>query len=241
MATTIVQKKYALPNVTEARIHSSIIGVSPAYGKYKLNIAAAGYRAFLAGARLPLHFLGIGMTAVVFCDNKGIAWKVGRNTTKSLFLLLEREYEYLKAAGRMPSISRNIVRVYNWYPQHVAFSRECLWGTPGRWADQTVLWNLFGKITGIMEKNGWSGPEFKEDSFVFTKDKRTVLVDGGFSYRIGKNLVKYAREVLAGRRPIHDEHKEIAFDLRREVSYKAVPKRVAESLTRKLGVSGNPR
>jgi hypothetical protein len=223
-------------NVSATSIKSAVLNLKDA-GVYQKDTVYAAYEAYMSGAKLPLTFLGIGMTSVVLCDNAGFAWKVARQKSKVLFLLLEREYEFFKAARTIPSIAKHILRVYGFNREHIAIKRECLWGSPGRWADATRLFELHKKIGTETERIGWTPPEFKEDSYVFPGGGRPpILVDGGFSHRLGPVLVRYVKDVIRGRRRVHDTPSDLMFDIRREISYKAIRPQEAKSLTRHLAM-----
>ena len=223
-----------LPNVSTTSIRSAIVNLKDA-GNYQKDAINTAFAAYQAGAKLPLHYLGIGLTAVVFNDSNGFAWKVARRSSGTLFLMLEREYEFFRAAKTVPSIAKHILRVYGFNREQVAIKRECLWGIPGRWADMTRLFELHKAIGHATEKIGWTPPEFKEDSYVFPSGGRPpVLVDGGFSHRIGPALVRYVKDIIRGKRPVHDCTNDLAFDIRREVSYKTITPQAAKSLTKHL-------
>lgn len=169
-------------------------------------------RATEAGAELPLTYLGAGMTAIVLCDERRHAFKCARDATSTNYAGHEAEAEYLMTASAEPRLSGKVARFIDWYPSLQVLERECVDGRPGGWGTRGLR-EAFEHIQGVMRQHGWSGPEFKEDSFI-QAERGLVLVDAGFVYRHRGNLVRYVEEVLAGQRLHPDSPSDLAFALR---------------------------
>lgn len=56
---------------------------------------------------------------------------------------------------------------------------------------------------------GWTAPEFKSDSYVISDSGKITLIDASMPSRVGKNLLRWATEILDGKRP--DERRELPF------------------------------
>jgi hypothetical protein len=176
-------------------------------------------RALDAGARPPLTYVGAGMTAAVFCDDRGRAFKVGRELAPILFHLLSNEAEWLEAAGKTPWVRDRVAHIYRFHAEELVIERECPMPSEAAWYRyRGTTWDLHREIEARMIPRGWTAPEYKEDSYVVTDDG-PILVDASMAHRVGKNLLRYTLEVLRGRRPVYtqDRPSDFAFHLRMEV------------------------
>jgi hypothetical protein len=176
-------------------------------------------RAIAAGARPPLLYVGTGMTAVVLCDRQKHAFKIARQVPSPT---VEDEAEWLETASTVPGVYEHVAPFIAYHPRLTVLEREC--PVPGtgdetyHWRRGHFLWDLHQSIRDRMEEHGWTAPEFKEDSYVFTA-KGPILVDAGFAYRIGHRLLDYARDMLAGRRSLrkNESWSDLATDVHREI------------------------
>lgn len=190
------------------------------------ELADAETRAHEAGAPEVLDIIGVGMFGIVFCDENGRAWKVGRlerPTSDRAYIreAFEEEYEWLRdAAGT--SIAKDVAKVHIYYSIPVVIERECVPGTPGGWDDGRKLYELHKKIEDAMLEIGWTAPEFKEDSYVFRPDGTPVLVDASMPHRVGDNLAKYVDDVIEGRRTTRARWHDLAFFVLREMHEKTI-------------------
>lgn len=194
----------------------------------KDEIPDALRRARLAGARPPLRYVGAGMYGIVFCDPEGAAWKVARlgkeATERHADWMREsfaEEYEWLRDAGGS-EIRDHVARVYDFHPDEIVVERECVFGRPGGWADERRLAELHKRIEDVMVPIGWNAPEFKGDSYIIQEDGTPKLVDISMVQRLGRNLVGWIWEVLAGRRLTQETWHSLAFYVLREMREGAV-------------------
>lgn len=206
-------------------------------------------RAVKAGAHPPLEFAGAGQYGIVLCDHWGRAWKVGRLQERPdapkewapriarerLFMLssLTDEYEWLHAAAGS-EIAANVAEVYDIHPEELVLERECVEGRSGAWADGSYLRELHRKIDRAMIPRGWTAPEFKENSYIIRPDDTSVLVDISMVMRVGRNLVGFVEDVLAGRRKTHERLHDLAYYVLGEVRQKTIPPEIGKELLDRL-------
>lgn len=160
------------------------------------------------------------MTSVVFCDANGVGWKVGRVDNPTTRRFLEDEAEWLQDAARVPDVREHVVAVTSYHPEQVAIERECVDGRPGGWSQESALHDLHWHIERAMVPHGWTAPEFKADSYVMSDGgKRAVMVDASMPSRVGANLLRYARDLMDGRkRPGFQRPDDLAFYIGRETN-----------------------
>lgn len=195
-------------------------------------------RAHEAGAPEVLDLVGVGMYGIVFCDERGHAWKVGRLEKPSsdrtwIREALADEYEWLRDA-KPTSLGQHIAEAYAFHPEPVVIERECVSGRPGGWADERALSHLHGKIEKVMLDHGWNAPEFKADSYIFRADGTPVLVDASSALRVGENLACFVEDALEGRHKTRESWSTLAFYLLREMREKTVPRKRAVPLLDRL-------
>ncbi len=196
-------------------------------------------RAEKAGARPPLKYIGAGQYGIVFCDHWGRAWKVARlhqdSETERRFMLdtVIDEYEWLQAA-QGSEISAHVAEVYAIHPGELVLERECVDGRSGAWGDDRCLRDLHKKIDAAMIPRGWTAPEFKEDSYIIRPDGTQVLVDISMVMRVGRNLVGFVEDVLAGRRKTHERFHDLAYYVLGEIRQGTVPPEVGKALLDRL-------
>lgn len=196
----------------------------------------AVHRALQAGARVPLRYLGAGMTAIVFGDAEGKggrAYKVGRRPSSATNVrTLTTEAEWLADAQKVPAIRGLVVR-------HVAFRPDLLVivnrevPRESRPAGRD-FWAVHQTIAAAMKTRGWGQPEYKDDSYVWTA-KGPVLVDASSTLRFGPRLLAYARDIAEGRRPWLDESlRDLLWELRMEASDGRISEQDAAFVSRLL-------
>jgi len=192
-------------------------------------------RAMKAGASPPLEYMGAGMTSVVFCT-KTAAYKVARTLSPVNRHLLSEEMEWLQSARRVPFVRRHIAAVRMYFPALGVIVRDCARGKVGGWSQEGRLHEIHGQIEKHMIPVGWTAPEFKGDSYVMTSSG-PKLVDASMPSRVGKNLLRYANELLDGRRAPWERPKDLAFEIRREIGQTLTHEEAAPTLER-LAKSG---
>jgi hypothetical protein len=182
------------------------------------EMRSAVARAVAAGAAPRLEFIGAGMTGIVLSDGK-YAYKVARHDPG----VLAEEAEWFVDAARTPFVKDHVPKHVRWNAQHGVLVRDFVDGRPGRWGDESRLFDLHRAMEKHMLKAGWSMPEFKGDSYIIAENGHPILVDGSLPSRVGKNLVRYVEDALAGRRTPRESMSDLAFALRREIIAKHNP------------------
>jgi hypothetical protein len=201
------------------------------------EIDSAVARAIEAGAEAPLDLQGLGMTAWVFCDARGVAYKVARDLSRSVFGMLAQEAEWLRVANTVPGVRMHVARFHAWRPDLGVIVRECVRAKrrdiQGRHKLEGDLWDLHRAIERAMLPYGFTAPELKADSYVLTRDRGPVLVDAGFANKTGSRL---AREVAKKHRDPSLHRDELGLErgyLRMEYD-QTIPRAAGERLERKL-------
>jgi hypothetical protein len=187
----------------------------------KQEVRDATERALLSGAEPPLEFAGMGMTGTVLCDARGHAFKVPRTYGRrdyTNYVTITDEADWLATASKVPGVREHVARFIAFHPETATIERECVQKTDeprGTWG--VDLGRLHSDIGEKMKRAGWGPPEFKEDSYVETKDRGHVLVDAGFALRKWDRLADYVQDILDNRRDWRDETpKDLAWALRME-------------------------
>lgn len=203
---------------------------------YQADVRNAAARALRAGARAPLEYIGIGMTGVVFCDARGRGFKVGRRDTPTNRKMLSEEAEWLATATTVPEIRANVPRFYRYHRRLNVIERECLRAQDRRGRYHTPRLDrheLHQRIDRAMRRHGWSAPEFKDDSYVFSPGRGLVLVDASMPHRVGRRLAARAAEALRGTRFFDESPSDIAWALRMEAG-KSLPADFAHRMSDRL-------
>lgn len=213
--------------------------------KYLDEIEDAGDRAVSVGAQEPLQYVGMGATGIVFCGAEERAWKCGRirkAQVRSLYEpeehyrnMLGDEYEFLRDACHVPSLRRSIACPYAFHEGAVVIERQC--PTPRDYGkvNESRLFDLFKRIRETMRPHGWQGLEFKTDGFVVT-DHGPVLVDAGFSSRVGWKLVRHVEDLLNGSRVVDSWTRipDLDWNMRMDALEGLIPMSVYQQMSRKL-------
>jgi len=194
----------------------------------------AAMRAVRAGAVGDLTYQGAGATGIVFCDERGIAYKVARPGREAS---IAEEAEWLERAQHVPGAREHVARHARYDTQHRVLVRECVIGPSGTLRQTSRLFGVHGQIRAAMKPYGWLAPEFKEDSYVLARGRGPVLVDASSALRVGGELVRYAQDVLSGRRMPEERLEDIAFAIRQERD-DSIPAAVADLLLAKFRARG---
>jgi hypothetical protein len=194
----------------------------------------AAIRAVKAGALGDLTYQGAGATGIVFCDERQTAYKVARRGREAS---VSEEAEWLMKAARVPGAREHVARHARYDKRHDVLVRECVPGTVGTSRQTSKLFDVHKGIRAAMTPYGWLAPEFKEDSYVMARGRGPVLVDASSALRVGGELVRYAQDVLAARRPQTERLEDIAFAVRQERGG-SIPVAVADKLLAKLRERG---
>ena len=196
----------------------------------------AAERAVAAGAVGGLEYQGAGATGIVFCDEQGTAFKVARPGPYREDSV-SQEAEWMLKATQVPGVREHVARGVRYDRKHKVLIRECVRGDVGTPRQTSKLYDLHKDIRSGMSRYGWLAPEFKEDSYVLARGRGPVLVDASSAVRVGGELVRYAQDVLAGRRAQTERLEDIAFAIRHERGG-SIPERVADALLAKLRARG---
>ncbi len=214
--------------VNRARISDRTVAALGA----ELDEAAA--RAVAAGAVGDLEYQGAGATGIVFCDEQQTAFKVARRGREAS---VAEEAEWMSKAAQVPGVREHVARGARYDDANDVLVRECVRGNVGSPRQTSKLFDLHKNIRKGMSTYGWLSPEFKEDSYVITRGRGPVLVDASAAVRVGGELVRYAQDVLAGRRPQTERLEDIAWAIRQERGG-SIPAAVADKLLAKLRARG---
>lgn len=197
------------------------------------EIDEAAGRARRAGARGELTFIGAGATGIVFCDDAGKAFKAARGDSDTV----ETEAAWMRKAAQIPGVREHVARGVRYDKQNAVLVRECVRPSPGRdrRVNERKLWDLHQRIGKRMRQYGWGSPEYKPDSYVYTRDRGPVLVDAGFAVRRGRELVQHVLDVLNHRSALrkHERIEDLAWELRMERG-DSIPEPVANKLLARL-------
>jgi hypothetical protein len=182
------------------------------------SMSDAAYHALEAGAEPPLEYIGAGGEGVVFCDAH-FAYKVARGRKRER---LYDEAEWLSVASQIPEVRPYVAAFERWDPEHGVIVRECIRGRSRAWNSGSKIRELWDHVAPYMLAEGWTMPEFKEDSVVFDEDGRPKLVDAGFVSRVSNRLLAYVEDILDGKvtRDEVDDDSTLAFYVRREFGQK---------------------
>lgn len=145
-------------------------------------------RVLAVGAVPPLEFQGAGGSGSVFCDARGIAFKVAHHLDPGGEILSE-EVAWLRAAKAHPQTARFVPKVFAWHPEEAVIVRECVRGERPRWASRWQDWHEQLNVPG------WTKPEGGIDQWVETPTG-PVLVDGGHALRRGEVLARHVEDLL---------------------------------------------
>lgn len=195
-------------------------------------------RALRAGARPPLHYLGAGMTAIVFGDKVRKAYKVGRHPNEDVAKrILGTEAEWLADAKKAAGLHGRVVKFEKFYPWPllVIVNEEVRRSDNGGYKPYGLdMWAFHQEIAKIMRKRDWSQPEFKEDSYIYSSNG-PVLVDASSTHRLGKRLLAYARELIDGDRPLNGERiDDLQWSLRMDAGDKLISEEEAAEVSAEL-------
>ena len=177
------------------------------------------------------------MTAWVFCDARGVAYKVARRLHRPTMETLANEAEWLRVANTVPGVRMHVARFYDWRPDLGVIVRECVRAKrrdiQGRHKLEGDLWDLHRAIEQAMLPYGFAAPELKADSYVLTRDRGPVLVDAGFALKTGSRL---ARDVAQRHRDasLHRDDLQLERGYLRAEYGRTIPKAAGERLERKL-------
>jgi hypothetical protein len=172
-------------------------------------------RALKAGARPPLTFLGAGMYGVVLADARS-AYKVARHKTPANLASIRDEAEWLRVATRV--IPSMVARYKRHYPALGVLVRENVKGRPGGWSKSTKTQALDKAIREAMRPHNYSGPEYKDDSYIANEETGAIkLVDASSTNMIGDRLTSHVEAVLRGEVPFAERLSDLAFYVRSDI------------------------
>ena len=194
----------------------------------------AAIRAVRAGAVGDLEYQGAGASGIVFCDERQTAFKVARRGREAS---VSEEAEWLTKAAQVPGVRERVAQNTRYDKKHDVLIRECVRGKTGTSRETSKLFDIHKDIRKAMAPYGWLSPEFKEDSYVMARGRGPVLIDASSAVRVGGELVRYAQDVLAGRRPQTERLEDIAWAVRHERGA-SIPTAVADKLLAKLRARG---
>lgn len=171
------------------------------------------------------------MTGVVFCT-QGRAYKVARGEhNRHVF---GEEADFLRDASTVPWVRERIAPLERFDERNLVLVKECL--EPVGRTSESKLFDLHREMERRMLPHGWTAPEFKADSYVTTREG-PKLVDAGFAHRVGENLLRYTRDIMARRRQPgeHERPSDMAFSIRMEKG-RTLTEKQADPVLAKLAV-----
>jgi hypothetical protein len=187
----------------------------------EVEVADTLERAIAVGAQPPLTYVGVGMTGIVYCNDQ-TAYKVFHHLKPFAIRMLADEYEWLLTANTVPELRSSVAQVHAVDFERGVLIRECVDGRPGGWGDE--LRELHKRIEELMLLQGWTSPEYKEDSYIirgvqyYGEHGEPVLVDASMAHRVGPRLLEYVEDVIAGERPWGQQRpRDLGYHLRGEV------------------------
>jgi len=207
-----------------------------------IDVVKTILRTARAGAALPIEFMGVGMTGVVYCDARGLAFKVSRRPTADAIEFFAREAAFLEAAAQVPFVKDHVARLVAWRPDLGVIVRECPRGPYGfnYGRGKRSLHELHETIDRLMRPYGFSAPEFKEDSYVIVRGRGPVLVDAGFAHAIGRRTARRALDVASGRvasEDFMDSPEAQSFDVAMDAESGRIPVPIAVRILRRLAAA----
>jgi len=231
--------------------------------QFQQDAILGALRAIQAGAEPSLEYMGMGMTAVVFCDPH-FAFKVARGKGS----MLADEADWLRTAGTIPEVRPHVAKLEHWDPVNRVIVRECVRGERGTWGGSGKIHALWDKLAPYMLAEGWLMPELKEDSVVFvhgglTPEARAnarplprrsaarfaripgtpVIVDAGFVSRVSNRLLGYVEKILDGKIDPgeYEDYGLLAFYIRSEFGRRQLDEPRAHQLLERLYALGARR
>ena len=126
-----------------------------------------------------------GMEGHILIDKTGRVFKVGKRKSLKNEALATKT---LASYGLAP-------KVYKYDEKENVIVRDYIDGTPGAWGNAKMLHSLYDEIVGILKEEGFTAPEFKENSFIVTSKGRAFIVDVGFVHLRGKRLAQALRKI----------------------------------------------
>lgn len=173
-----------------------VIGEADVSGKLREEIGPAAGRAIAAGAHPgSLRYMNAGAEGVLFRDQTGRVFKVGRHHGKrDIWGDVARNHLESEAdAGRVLAEHGLAPRVHDYNREHDVIVRDHVDGRQGAWSDSRRLQDVHEKVTAALDAEGFTRPEFKEDSYVVGDGGDAKLVDVGFTHPKGKRLAAKLR------------------------------------------------
>lgn len=194
-----------------------------------------------SGAKGRLTHLGTGMTAEVFVDARGHAYKVPRSPEGAL--TIAEEAEWLKVASQVPFVKDHVARFLRFDPTTGVLVREAALGRSGMAMSggkgRLDRWELHQEISRLMHPYGFGRPEYKPESYVMVRGRGWVLFDAGFALRFGRRLIELVPKI--GPDPESRAGGDLAFAIVQE-SGSTIPEPIAaRALARLRSVSPSAR
>lgn len=174
----------------------------PEWEQLIARLVAAGYAGEFA-------VLGAGASAVVLTDGAR-ALKVARRGGEDL---VAKEHDYLTSM-QTTSVAEHLPHPMAYDLNAHVLVREVIAGQRGGWGTRGLR-DVYERIAAVSREHLWTAPEYKEDSFIVADGGRIVMVDVGFTSRLGEREAEHIEALLdGGYVPSEQEARDVAWGLR---------------------------
>ena len=169
-----------------------------AHEAVRADAVQAAHRAVAAGADPEtVRYMNAGAEGILFRDKTGKVFKVGRQHGKPSILgrgVIKNKLKSEAEAGKILGDHGLGPRVHHYSHAHDVIVRDHAEGQTGAWSDSGTLRDTHERVTKLLDKHGFTRPEFKEDSYIVEGGKHQ-LVDVGFVHPKGARLAAKLKEM----------------------------------------------
>lgn len=208
-----------------------------AHAAVRGEVMAAAGRAVQVGADpKTMRYVGAGGEAIIFADGRGRAYRVLRTNDPAQRrekTLVERDALEVAKLPSSPA-AKYLPKLHQVDPQLGVVVRDEVKGRPGGWGTKGLR-DAYETIAAEFKRNGFSAPEFKEDSFIIPEDGGPpVMVDLGFLHYRGRREADHIASLLATGDPSEIDPLDQPFAIRSLYSEGAIGFPEALRLSRQL-------
>lgn len=177
----------AIPGEIHEQAHSAV----------KDEVIPAANRAVAVGADpSSLKYVGAGGEGIIFTDKSGWAYRVLRTDDPAKREEKVKVEQDAVAALKGTPAEKYMAPQFHVDPKQGVIVRAMIEGHPGGWGTKGLR-EAFEVIETELNKQDFSSPEYKEDSFIVPDDGGPpVMVDIGFLHLRGKREAKQVTEIV---------------------------------------------